>query len=243
MASTMHHLAIGQLYYEKYLSDYSEYDKNRFLLGVIAPDSGKQVDDERKRMKSHFIEHNLIGDKLDLSIYVPSIDKFLEKYSTRLTDPYVLGVLVHLITDKFWFEVVMPIFIRKNLDLIDSDAKTIEDLKHKDYSEWYYKNIYPDFDIHDIIIGAMIFGEKVEFPNLLEFNLDNLVVDELDEDNLKEFIKMTYERLKFLKDISDEEAMEKFLAKKKELKVADLPTTSEFINKCIDYCFEIIDEK
>ena len=242
MASTMHHLAINQLYYEKYLSDYTEEEKNRFLLGAVAPDCGKQRDNEDKRRKTHFIENKLLNDKLDLSIYVPDIDKFIDKYQEKLDDPYIKGYLVHLITDKFWFEVVMPIFVRKSLDLIDGDAKTINELKHQSYVNWYYDNVYPDFDIHDIIIGAMIFGEKVEFPNLLEFDLNDLLIDEVEKDNLSVFLEESYERLKFIKDISDEEAMEQFLAKKKEIKVADLPTISEFINKCVDYCFEIIDD-
>lgn len=242
MASVMHHIAIGQLYYERYLSDYTEEEKNRFLLGVIAPDCGKQRDNEEKRKKTHFIKSELLNDKLDLSIYVPDIDGFLNKYQEKFDDPYVMGYLVHLITDKFWFEVVMPIFIRKSLDLIDTNAKTINDLKHQSYIKWYYDNVYPDFDIHDIIIGAMIFGEKVEFPNLLEFDSTNLSVEEIDEELLHIFLEESYERLKFVKDISDEEAMEKFLARKKDIKVADLPTISEFINKCVEYCFEIIDD-
>ena len=136
----------------------------------------------------------------------------------------------------------MPIFVRKSLDLIDGDAKTINELKHQSYVNWYYDNVYPDFDIHDIIIGAMIFGEKVEFPNLLEFDLNDLLIDEVEKENLRVFLEESYERLKFIKDISDEEAMEQFLAKKKAIKVADLSTISEFINKCVDYCFEIIDD-
>lgn len=242
MASTMHHIAIGQLYFEKYLSNYSEYEKNQFLLGTIAPDCDKQKEDESKRMKSHFIDNKLLDDKLDLAIYIPEIEKFINKYKDKLNDPYVLGYLVHLITDKFWFEVVMPIFIRKNLDIIDKEAKTINDLKYNSYVDWYYKSLYPDFDIHDIIIGAMVFGEKVEFPNLLEFDLDNLIVDEINYDGLQMFLEQTYERLKFIKDISDEEAMEQFLQKKNDIKVADLPTISEFINKCVDYCFSIISD-
>lgn len=241
MASIMHHLAIGQLYYEKYLIDYSENDKQSFLMGVIAPDCGKQLDDESNRMKSHFIEHTVKNDNLDLDIYIPDVELFVDKYKDKLKDPFVLGCLIHLITDKFWFEVVIPIFIRTHLSSIDEQAKTIDDLLHQDYVAWYKKTIYSDFDIHDIIIGAMIFGEKVEFPNLLEFDVSNLLVEEIDEDSLKQFLRETYERLEFLKNITDEEAMEKFLAKKKELKVADLPTTSEFINKCIDYCFDFID--
>lgn len=242
MASVMHHIAIGQLYYEKYLSDYSKKDKNRFLLGTIAADCGKNKELEQKRMKTHFIDNKLIDEKIDLSVFTPNIDFFIEKYNKELRDPFVLGYLVHLITDKFWFEVVIPIFIRKNLDLIDSSVKVMDDLSHQIFLNWYHDTVYADFDVHDIIIGAMVFGEKVEFPNFLEFDLSNLLVDIIDEDELKKFLEDNYERLKFVRDISDEEAMEKFLAHKMNIKVADLSTTSEFINKCVDYCFEIIND-
>ena len=192
MASVMHHIAIGQLYYEKYLSNYTEIEKNRFLLGTIAADCGKDKNLEQNRMKTHFVENKVIDEKIDLSIFVPNIELFIEKYGENLNDPFVLGYLVHLITDKFWFEVVIPIFIRKNLDLIDKSAKIISDLKHQDFMNWYYDTIYADFDIHDTIIGAMVFGEKVEFPNFLEFNLKDLVVNEVDEQVLKEFLEENY---------------------------------------------------
>ena len=36
--------------------------------------------------------------------------------------------------------------------------------------------------------------------------------------------------------------MDETAANELKIKVADLPTISEFINKCVDYCFEIIDD-
>lgn len=245
MASTMHHIAIGQLYYEKYLSDYSEEEKNRFLLGTIAPDwsieegnlKGKT---QLVRKDSHFIDGKLSVEKIDLRPSTPNVELFLNKYQSKLSDPFVLGYLVHLLTDKFWFEVVIPLFIKKNLTSINKNAKVLEDLTNEEFINWYRNNFYDDFDIHNIIIGAMVFGEKVEFPNFLEFDLSNLEVEEINLDYLKKFLEKNYERLKFVKDIKDEEAIEKFLQKKNDIKVADLPTISEFINKCVDYCNEFI---
>lgn len=246
MASTMHHLAIGQLYYEKYLSNYSEEEKNRFLLGTIAPDwsseEGKVAGiPQTGRKESHFIDVDLKDEKIDLRASTPNVELFLNKYQEKLNDPFVLGYLVHLFTDKFWFEVVIPLLIKRNLVNINSTAKVLEDLTNEEFINWYRSNFYDDFDIHNIIIGAMVFGEKVEFPNFLEFDLSNLLVEEINIEHLKSFLKKNYDRLKFVKDITDEEAMDMFLKKKNNIKVADLPTISEFINKCVDYCNEMID--
>lgn len=248
MASTMHHIAIGQLYYEKYLSGYSEEEKNRFLLGTIAPDWSSEIKKvegkpQKERKQSHFIDYECSGDKIDLKASIPNIELFKETYKKDLKDPFTLGYLIHLLTDKFWFEVVIPLFIKKNLIEINNQARVLEDLTNEEFINWYRNNIYDDFDIHNIIIGAMVFGEKVEFPSFLEFDLTNFIVEDIDIDCLKSFLEKNYERLKFVKTISDEEAMEQFLQKKKDIKVADLPTISEFINQCVDYCFDIINEE
>ena len=247
MASTMHHIAIGQLYYENYLSGYSEEEKNRFLLGTIAPDWSSEEGKIKNvpqigRMKSHFINYELKDEKIDLRVSTPNIELFLQKYQSRLEDPFVLGYLVHLLTDKFWFEIVIPLFVKKNLIAIDKNAKSIFEIRNQDFINWYRDNFYNDFDVHNIILGAMVFGEKVEFPNFLEFNLDNLLVEEINIDYLKKFLEKNYERLKFVKDITDEEAMEQFLKRKNDIKVADMSTISEFINKCVEYCFSFINE-
>lgn len=247
MASTIHHLSVAQLYYENYLTNYNEEEKNRFLLGSIAPDwsaekgkvNGKP---QKERRLSHFIDAEAKDDKLDLKLSTPNINKFKEKYGDKLNDPFTLGYYVHLLTDKFWFEVAMPFFIKKNLYFINREVRTIDDLSNKAFIDWYRQNFYGDYDVHNIIIGAMVFGEKAQLPNFLEFNLDNLLVEEIEIKCLKNFLNKNYERLSFLRTITDEEAMERFLQRKNDIKVADLPTTTEFINQCVNYCFKMINE-
>ena len=102
MASTMHHIAIGQLYYEKYLSSYNEQEKNRFLLGTIAPDWSSEIEKiegkpQIERKESHFIDVDLTSEKIDLKPSTPNIDLFLNKYQEKLNDPFVLGYFIHLL--------------------------------------------------------------------------------------------------------------------------------------------------
>ena len=79
----------------------TEEDKLLFELGSIAPDSWKNT----KRFKNSTLPH---GEKRCYSHFSPKgkyIELYLDfytKYSPKLTDPFLIGYLVHLMTDFFW---------------------------------------------------------------------------------------------------------------------------------------------
>ncbi|WP_088225202.1 zinc dependent phospholipase C family protein [Desulfosporosinus sp. FKB] len=70
-----------------------ELNKNRFLLGSIAPDA--YLPSKQFKMISHFANK---GNG-------PSIDSnaFLDKYNNCLNDSFYLGYYCHLLSDKLWF--------------------------------------------------------------------------------------------------------------------------------------------
>lgn len=88
MASSVIHLAVAQE-----INKVLKKDKYKILIGSIAPDISKLVNNDRN--KSHFID-NEEG--------LPNIDVFLNKYKKDFDDDFVVGYYIHLYTDYLWFK-------------------------------------------------------------------------------------------------------------------------------------------
>ena len=79
----------------------NEEDIFLFELGSVTPDSWKNS----KRFKNSTLPH---GEKRCYSHFSPKgkyLERYLDfysKYSPRITDPFLIGYLVHLMTDFFW---------------------------------------------------------------------------------------------------------------------------------------------
>lgn len=245
MASTMHHISVGQLYYEKYLSGYTEEQRKRFLLGTIAVDwnaveKKKEGVPQDTRKISHFVTNETEGEQLTFDEYLPNLDKFLEEYGSQLDDPFVLGYLVHLVTDKVWFEKTIPGFVKKHLKEINGNADNISELTTSEYLNWYRSRFYHDFDIHNLIIGAIVFGESAKLPNFLEFDLSDLPISSIDLELLQKFLIINYERIKDVNDITVDEAMTRLLEKDDNILVADLHSVSDFVNESVEESYRVI---
>lgn len=70
-----------------------ELNKNRFLLGSIAPDA--YLPSKQFKMISHFA-YKGNGPNIDGNA-------FLDKYKNYLNDSFYLGYYCHLLSDKLWF--------------------------------------------------------------------------------------------------------------------------------------------
>ena len=86
MASSIIHWAVANE-----VNKILKKDREKLLIGSIAPDLSKIVGDDRK--KSHFIFDNSI---------IPNIDMFVNKYKRHFDDSFVLGYFIHLYTDYLW---------------------------------------------------------------------------------------------------------------------------------------------
>lgn len=104
MASWMVHLRIA----DKLLDEINEIDKEAFIIGNIAPDSGVPNEDWSRFKPSKDISHFYIKDEIgDVSI---NDNEFINKYFTKEKRKkynikkfsFYLGYLVHLWSDQLW---------------------------------------------------------------------------------------------------------------------------------------------
>lgn len=90
MASALIHMTVS-----KKVNDYLKLPEQDYYLGSVAPDLAKYVGKTKKI--SHMIDNPEYKD-------LPNIYRFIEKYKTELNKPFEMGYLVHLLTDKIWYE-------------------------------------------------------------------------------------------------------------------------------------------
>lgn len=99
MASAIIHICVANEINKKI-----KKDKNKLLIGSIAPDISKQVNETKKH--SHFLTDN--ND-------IPNLSLFMERYKNKLDDDFVLGYYIHLYTDYLWYKYYMPEIFSKNV--------------------------------------------------------------------------------------------------------------------------------
>lgn len=98
MAQTMMHLLItDKIYTEKSSSIHSYGD---FLLGSIAPDAVHVKENYTREIKdiSHY--------KFDSKSHISYFDTFFDEYYTSENKDFVVGYLVHLLSDMIWYHSV-----------------------------------------------------------------------------------------------------------------------------------------
>ena len=123
MASSVIHMCVASE-----INKQLKMDKNQLLLGSIAPDISKHVGETKTR--SHFFTKI---DEVD-------IDRFLDKYKNKLSDPFMMGYFIHLYTDLLWNKYFISEIVEKDsiklLDgsLIEKDPKIYKDLIYNDYT-------------------------------------------------------------------------------------------------------------
>lgn len=99
MASALIHICVANEINKKI-----KKDKSKLLIGSIAPDISKQINESKKY--SHFLtEQNDI----------PNLKLFIERYKNKLNDDFVLGYYIHLCTDYLWYKYYMPEIFSKNI--------------------------------------------------------------------------------------------------------------------------------
>lgn len=98
MAQPMMHLLIAdKIYIEKASSIHSYGD---FLLGSIAPDAVHVKENYTREIKdiSHY--------KFDSKSHISYFDTFFDEYYTSENKDFVVGYLVHLLSDMIWYHSV-----------------------------------------------------------------------------------------------------------------------------------------
>ena len=98
MAQPMMHLLIADKIYQEKSSSIHSYGE--FLLGSIAPDAVHMRADYTREQKQ--ISHYRYSSQSPISYF----DTFLGEYSTSENKDFVLGYLVHLLSDMIWYHSI-----------------------------------------------------------------------------------------------------------------------------------------
>ena len=98
MAQPMMHLLIADKIYAKKFS--SIYSYGEFLLGSIAPDAVHVKENYTRELKD--ISHYRFNSKSPISYF----DTFINEYYTVENKDFVVGYLVHLLSDMIWYHSV-----------------------------------------------------------------------------------------------------------------------------------------
>ena len=163
MASSIIHLCVA-----KKLNNILKKEETPFLLGSIAPDLTKLVDEPKTF--SHFL---INSKKMD----VPRIDKFLSLYKESLkTNDFNLGYLVHLYTDKLWFDgFIDEICFEDHIKLIDGTMVSIDltEAKRLIYND--YTNMNGDLiKLYNLNLDTFEKTEILPKSNIKEIPIENL---------------------------------------------------------------------
>ncbi len=201
MASAIIHLCVA-----KEVNKYLGMDEYQILLGSIAPDISKQIGETKEI--SHFLDHSNEDD-------IPNINHFLTKYEDDLTNPFTMGYLIHLLTDKYWFRDYVYKFIERYATDRNKKELTYTAIKDVIYND--YTNINIDL-IDRYMLPLEIFYIDFRKPTskINEIPLDKLpiliekmglIIEESKEEktfmfNTKEIIAFIEETAKYIiKDI------------------------------------------
>ena len=98
MAQPMMHLLIADKIYTKRIVSIHSYGD--FLLGSIAPDAVHEKENYTREIKD--ISHYKFTSKSQISYF----DTFFDEYYTSGNKDFVVGYLVHLLSDMIWYHSV-----------------------------------------------------------------------------------------------------------------------------------------
>ena len=201
MASILTHYLIGEKFIEKF-KNFNEDDVISFLVGSIAVDApnsqGKGVG---AREISHFGSSPSMAllekGNFDLSGNILDYESFIEKYGNQLDNPFVEGYLLHLYTDKKWFQEIITELLNLHASTIKETAETSHDLSFKEAIAWYTKNLYSTYEIHDILFYPSL--DLRHIKEMSKYDVENCPIEEIDKQDLKsmlEQLKIKCENLK-----------------------------------------------
>ena len=150
-------------------------NEEEFLLGSIAPDCWRNRNDmrEKNRYLSHFQSEELGFEK-------ENYDFFYSKYYDKISEPFYMGYLVHLMTDDFYRRYVEGKYIKyidgaKYYKLLDGTLFTGGD---KDLSDKYWINVHamdlPIKDYYDLHLFRKVEEVFKSLPEMEEIDMDAL---------------------------------------------------------------------
>ena len=202
------HLSIAKIVNEKL-----KVDEKIFYIASIAPDCWRHSKLHGDKLKSHFsVDYNLNG----LEIKIEDYHKFSEKYKDNLTDPFVLGYLIHLMVDNYWKKNVTSRYhfnidgkkkIKTKNGFFEGTNEEIKKFLH-DNNAILTINIVKKFDVQLVspIVNVECIVEEIDLSGLIKtINYVNetnflLINDESDIYELEELYEDVLKCSKFILD-------------------------------------------
>ncbi len=132
MPSHKIHLAIA-----KKVNEYLKLDQDSIMLGSILPD----MSEEKNHAKSHY-------QKIEIDKGLANPDSFIKDNKKYLNNPVIIGMLIHILTDRFYNKYMFNNFFicDKNGNDLGIKMKNKEVLMSSEKRK-YYK--HREFAIYD----------------------------------------------------------------------------------------------
>ena len=210
MASSVIHMAVASE-----INKIIKKDNHKLLIGSIAPDISNCLG--RTKIESHFLD----SDDTD----IPNIDKFLNKYKSKLNDDFVIGYYIHLYTDYLWFKYFISEIYNKENNMITKLDGSIVKCNGNMLSIYIY-NDYTNINmklLDEYNMDLSIFYEEIPY---LENIIDEIPMNEIKTivDKASIIIKNSKEHKDFVFNIENikkfiERSTELILVKLKELNI------------------------
>ena len=177
MPSSVIHRCISKRVLEKTNLYTNDKDKYLYDLGSIAPDSWKNssrfkdslLPKKEKRKYSHFSNEDE---------YFEHYDRFLDKYKDNLNNPFMIGYLVHLLTDIHWRETMFYRCFDENGAIIMLDGSVLngekgvrKNLLNKESKKMAY-HLYHKFNLNEL--NLLSCDELDLLPKMKEIEFDGL---------------------------------------------------------------------
>lgn len=173
MASWVVHLRIGEQLLARF-----PLDAERFLIGSVAPDCGRQNPDGLTYTPSKAVSH-FTPDATNASIdYSGFYNAYIRDARDAAARAFLFGYLAHLVTDKLWGETVFEPSYRQYGAAFPSKAAFIKAVKR----DWYdldslYLFKHPNFRAYSILTHIERFtGDYLPFypPEIIDAKLKSI---------------------------------------------------------------------
>ena len=173
------HLAFGMHSYN-FLKDYIE-DKDVFLTACVAPDIAKRQD-----MPKDEAHYRNLSDTL---YSCPDIKRFVERYSERLKEDFVIGYLCHLYADMVFASIYLPSIAKPlNNEYKFSNTKNATYVKITKSNTIIPVSVFlSDIGIYDDYTKTnLILANKFGITEDIKYSNKNPRIYEIDENKLSE---------------------------------------------------------
>lgn len=177
MPSSVIHRCVSKRVFEKANLFIDDKDIYLYDIGSIAPDSWKNssrfkdspLSKKDKRKYSHFSNDDE---------FFENYDRFLDKYKNNLNDPFMIGYLVHLVTDVHWRETMFYRCFDEDGSIIMLDGSTLngekgvrKNLLNQESKKMAY-HLYHHYNLNEVKILSC--DELDLLPKMDEIEFDGL---------------------------------------------------------------------